>query len=414
MWILMAAIASAAPEVAVLGLHIPGQSADEGRAGSARIVESLNASGAMVPVGPDEVALRLQGRSSLVLDYFALSEGEALLDEGQALYQNAEPDAAIPLLEQGVEALAEGARVSGNTGALIEGYLTLGLAQSGMGNNSAALQAFSAAVVLDPKRELDTMSYPPDVIELYTQAQSSVLAQGTGTLNLKGVGNSTVKVDGIEIDGDSAEGLAPGTHYVYATDQGGARYAAVTQVSPGETATVTLSFGSLSFAEPTQDQDLRMAQTEHLYSALGAYAQTPLILLGGQVGDEVVVALYSARSKNFSQALSAPAGTDPTQAILNLVPAIGSYVTEAGDIRPDRVAFDVPAFVPNDNTLLLELLLNPQVVGPNGPVSETGPRWGLWAGVGGVAALGAGAATWAVLRDPEPKDQGTVTLGPIP
>lgn len=414
MWILLAAVASAAPEVAVLGLHIPGQSEAQGRESSERIVESLAASGAMVPVGPDEVAVRLQGRSSLVLDSYALSEGEALVDEGRVLYQNAEPDAAIPLLEAGVEALSEGARLSGSTGALIEGYLTLGLVQSGMGNSDAAMEAFSAAVVLDPKRELDTMSYPPDVIELYTQAKANVLKKGTGTLSLKGKGESTVKLDGIEMSGPQAEGLAPGTHYVYATDSSGARYAAVTEVSPGQTATVNLSFGGLSLAEPTQDENLRMAQTNNLYAALGAYAQTPLILLGGQVGDDVVVALYSARSKNFSQALSAPAGKDPTQSILNLVPAIGSYVTDAGDIRPDRVAFDVPALAPNDNALLLELLLNPQVPGPGGPVEETGPRWGLWAGVGGVAALGAGAATWAVLRDPEPKDQGTVTLGPIP
>lgn len=414
MWILLAAVASAAPEVAVLGLHIPGQSVEDGQESSERIVASLTASGAMVPIGPDEVASRLQGRSSLVLDSFALSEGEALLDEGRVLYQNAEPDAAIPLLEQGVEALSEGARVSGNTGRLIDGYLTLGLVQSGMGNNSAAMEAFSAAVVLDPKRELDTMSYPPDVIELYTQAQASVLGKGTGSLSLKGVGDSTVKVDGIEVDGTQAEGLAPGTHYVYATDSSGARYSAVTQVSAGETATLTVNFEGLSLAEPTQDENLRMAQTSNLYAALGTYAQTPLILLGGQVGEDVVVALYSARSKNFSQALSAPAGKDPTQSILNLVPAIGSYVTEAGDIRPDRVAFDVPALSPNDNALLLELLLNPKVPGPGGLAVDSGPRWGLWAGVGGVAALGAGAATWAVLRDPEPKDQGTVTLGPIP
>lgn len=414
MWILMAAVASAAPEVAVLGLHIPGQSVEDGRESSERIVESLSAAGAMTPIGPDEVASRLQGRSSLVLDSFALSEGKALVDEGRVLYQNAEPDSAIPLLEQGVQALAEGAKVSGNTGALIEGYLTLGLVQSGMGNTEAALEAFSAAVVLDPKRELDTISYPPDVIELYTQAQASVLEKGTGSLAIKGMAGAKVKLDGIDQSAPLADGLAPGTHYVYATDESGGRYAAVAEVTPGATASVTLRFDGLSLAEPTQDQNLRMSQTSNLYAALGAYAQTPLILLGGQVGDQVVVALYSARSKNFSQALSAPVGKDPTQSILNLVPAIGSYVTEAGDIRPDRVAFDVPALAPNDNALLLELLLNPQAPAPGGPVAETGPRWGLWAGVGGVAALGAGAATWAVLRDPEPKDQGTVTLGPIP
>lgn len=414
MWILMAAMASAAPEVAMLGLHIPGQSAEAGREASARITESLSASGAMTPVGPDEMAARLQGRSSLVLDTYALSQGMAMLDEGRVLYQNAEPDAAIPLLEAGVASLAEGAKLSGNTGELIEGYLSLGLVQSAMGNSEAALQAFRSAVVLDPKRELDTMSYPPDVIELYTQAQSQVLDQGTGSLKVKGAGEALVKVDGIELEGELAPELAPGTHYIYATDADGARYSSVTEVTPGQEASVNVRFDGLSLAEPTADQNLRMTQTEQLYSALGAYAQTPLVLLAGQVGDQVVIALYSARSKNFSQSLSAPAGSDPTQSIVNLVPAMGSYVTEAGDIRPDRVAFDVPALAPNDNTLLMELLLNPQPVSTTDPQPETGPRWGLWAGVGGVAALGAGAATWAVLRDPEPKDQGTVTLGPIP
>lgn len=414
MWILMAAMASAAPEVAVLGLHIPGQSVEEGREASERIAQGLSAGGAMTPVGPDEMAVRLQGRSSLVVNTYAMSEGVAMLDEGRVLYQNAEPDAAIPLLEAGVESLAEGAKLSGNTGELIEGYLNLGLVQSAMGNTDAALQAFSAAVVLDPKRELDTMSYPPDVIDLYTKAQNKVLAQGTGELSIKGAEDSVVRVDGIELDGTHIGELAPGTHYVYATNEDGARYSAVTQIAPGQKGTVTVRFDGLSLAEPTNNLNLRMTQTEQLYAALGAYAQTPLVLLGGQVGDQVVIALYSARSKNFSQSLSAPAGSDPTQAIVNLVPAMGSYVTEAGDIRPDRVAFDVPALAANDNALLMELLLNPQPVSTGGPVVDSGPRWGLWAGVGGVAALGAGAATWAVLRDPEPKDQGTVTLGPIP
>ena len=73
--------------------------------------------------------------------------------------------------------------------------------------------------------------------------------------------------------------------------------------------------------------------------ALGAHRSDLLVAFGPaisgqhyQVGDDVVVALYSARSKNFSQALSSPAGADPTQSILNLIPAIGSYTTEAGDI----------------------------------------------------------------------------------
>ena len=66
-----------------------------------------------------------------------------------------------------------------------------------------------------------------------------------------------------------------------------------------------------------------------------------------------------------------------------------------------------------DNALLTQILLD-----PNEEVQvqyiETGPKWYVWAAMGGVAAAGAGVGVWAVVfRDPggtEPTDDGTITV----
>lgn len=419
MWLLLAPAAFASPEVAVVGLHIPGLDAAASREVSVDLAQALSATGNMEGVGPDTISTRLAGREDLVLEAFALSEGRDLLDQGRVLYANADPDAALGMLQGAVEVLEGGASISGDPSELVEAYLTLGLALSGLGETAQAQEALAKAAVLAPRRELDTLTYPPDVIEAFEAAKAAQVEAGTGTLAIRAPKGSKVLVDGLPADAEMVTGLPPGRHYVYVEGTEGARYVEATEVSAGRSTTVNVKL-DMSLAEASDDANLHMRQTDSLYRAVGAYAQTPLVFLGGQVGDQVVLALYSSRSGNFSQSLSAPAGEDPVLALQSLVPAMGSYVTGTGDIRPDRVAFDVPALAPNDNALLSEMLLTPsaaavattpQETGPS--VSKEGPRWGLWAGVGGLALLGAGAGTYALVSS-EPQDQGTITLGPIP
>ncbi len=411
-----AALAAKLPEVAVVGLHIEGLSEEAGEEASQAIGEALGRTQAMEFIEPQYASAKLQGREELVLQDMHLKEGQQKLEEGQVLYSRAEPDSAIPMLEDAIEELQLGAANTGQTDALIEAWLTLGLAQTGMGEQEAARQAYRQAVVLDPARELDPITYPPDVIQGYKLVHDEVVAEGTGALRVASKLEGTeVLVDGrpVGVAPVVVKGLPVGTHYVYGTAEGGVRESAVVEVLADGTATVGLQLDDRSLGQAADTKLGRSAQTEGLYRALGSYSQTPLVLLGGETGsDQVAVLLYSGRSGNFSQALVAPAGEDPVRAITDLIPALGSYVTETGDIRPDRVAVTVPPLDIGDNAVLTQILLD-----PNEEVQvqyiQTGPKWWVWAGMGGVAAAGAGVGVWALTRGAEPveaEDEGTITV----
>ena len=414
-WLTTVALAAKLPEVAVVGLHVDGMTEEEGQAASDAIGEGLTRTQSMTYVEPQFASAKLKGREELVLADMALGDAMSMLEEGRVLYGRAEPDSAIPLLQDAVRGLEEGIPATGQTADLLDAYLLLALAQTGMGELDAARAAYREVVTLDHTRDLDPISYPPDVIDAYVAVRDEVMATGTGTLRVQADGEEVeVLVDGRSVGTApvAVNDLPVGVHHVYATADGGLRAYQRVVVETGAT-TVPLEL-TRTIEAPADTASGRSRQTEALYRAIGAYSQTPLVLLGGETGEgQVAVLLYSARSENFSQALVAPRGSDPAQAIADLIPALGSYVTETGDIRSDRVAISVPPLDIADNALLTQILLD-----PNEEVQvqyiETGPKWYVWAAMGGVAAAGAGVGTWAVFfRDPggtEPTDDGTITV----
>lgn len=413
-WLTSVALAAKLPEVAVVGLHIEGMDEAQAQAAADDIGEALERTQVMTYIEPQHASAKLQGREQLVLTDMALGDALSWLEEGRVLYGRAEPDEAIPLVQDAVRGLEDGIPATGATSELLDAYLLLALAQTGMGDMDAARSAFREVVTLDPTRELDPISYPPDVIDAYVAVREQVLEAGTGTLRVQVDGEAVeVLVDGRSVGQApvAVNELPVGVHHVYATSEGGLRAYRRVEVVPGAN-DVSLSL-SRTIAETADSTSGRARQTESLYRAIGAYSQTPLVLLGGEVGeDQVAVLLYSSRSGNFSQALVAPRGTDPARSITDLIPALGSYVTETGDIRSDRVAISAPPMDVASNALLTQILLD-----PNEDVQvqyiETGPKWYVWAAMGGVAAAGAGVGVWALLRDPggtEPVDDGTITV----
>ncbi len=378
--------------------------------------EAIERTQSMSYVEPQFVSAKLKGREVLVMEDFALKEGRDLLEEGRVLYQNAEPDEAIPLLKMAAYELQAGISATGDTDLLIEAWLVLGLAHTGMGHVEAANEVFREVVVLDPSRELDPIRYPPQVVEGYARVRSAVIEEGTGSLAV------SASADGAEVfvDGRSVglapvtvDGLPVGRHYVFATAEGGLRSYEEVVIEADGTRKLSMKVEERAITAPAEDRSARALQTESLYSAVGTYSQTPLVLLAGEIDDDQVsVLLYSSRSGNFSQSLSAPAGEDPVGAIVDLIPALGSYVTETGDIRPDRVAISIPPFVISDNAVLEQVLLD-----PNEEVQiqyiETGPPWYLWAAGGGIALAGVGVGVYAWVNQPggtDPQDQGTITI----
>ena len=409
------ALAARLPEVAVVGVHVQGLDEEGGEEASARIGEAIERTQAMTYVEPQFASAKLKGREALVLEDFALKSGQDLLEEGRVLYQNAEPDQAIPMLEMAAEELEAGIAATGNTDFLIDTWLTLGLAYTGMGDVDNANRAYREVVVLDPTRELDPISYPPEVIEAYRAIHGEVMAQGTGSLAL----NASVQNAEIFVDGRSV-GLAPvtvdnlpvGRHRVFVTAEGGLRAYEEVLIEAGGTRKLSLQIEERQITKPAEDRYGRSAQIESLYGAVGGYSQTPLVLLAGETGEgQVAVLLYSSRSRNFSHFLTAPAGEDPVGAIVDLIPAMGSYVTETGDIRPERVSVSVPPFVVSDNAVLEQILLD-----PNEEVQiqyiEKGAPWYLWAAGGGIALAGVGVGVYAWLNagGDEAQDNGTITI----
>ena len=329
--LLGSALAARLPEVAVVGVHVHGLDEEGGELASARIGEAIERTQAMTYVEPQFASAKLKGRESLVLEDFALSEGRALLEEGRVLYQNAEPDQAIPLLRQATQELEAGISATGTTDLLIEAWLVLGLAQTGMGEMGAANEAFREVVVMDPSRQLDPISYPPDVVEAYSAVRAQVLAEGSGELVLSTTEGAEVFVDGRSV------GLAPvtvdelpaGRHRIFVTGEGGLRAYEEVLIEPGGVRKLSLPLDYRQITAPAEDRDGRASQTERLYASVGAYCQTPLVLLAGETGEgQVAVLIYSSRSRNFSRFLTAPAGDDPVGAIVDLIPALGSYVSE--------------------------------------------------------------------------------------
>ena len=412
------ALAAKLPEVAVIGVHVEGVDEEAGELASQSIGDAIERTQAMSFIEPQYASAKLKGREDLVLRDMALGDALAGLEEGRVLYGRAEPDSAIPLLEAAIEDLEVGIRSTGDTTDLLDAYLLLALAQTAMGETDAADAAYRAVAVLDPTLELDPISYPPDIIERYKVVHDALVAEGTGTLRV------TSKTDDVEVRVDgrpvgttpvSVDDLPVGIHHIYATAEGGLRAYQAVEIGGDDNATAAIVLGDRQLAPTATSASERKSQTDGLYRALGAYSQTPLVLLAGESGDgDVSVALYSSRSGNFSQALTAPAGSDPVRSIVDLIPALGSYVTETGDIRPDRVAVSVPDLDLADNAVLTQVLLD-----PNEEVQiqyiESGPKWYVWAAMGGVAAAGAGVGVWAVfLRDDgggiQPSDDGTITV----
>jgi tetratricopeptide (TPR) repeat protein len=413
------ALAAKLPEVAVVGVHVEGLDATAGEAAAVSIGEAIERGGTLTWVEPQRVSARIKGREELIIADMALRDGKVKLEEGRVLYERAQPDQAIPLLQRATEDLREGIAATGRTTELIEAYLLLGIAHYAMGEEDAARAAYRQVVILDPGRELDPISYPPPVIALFDGVRKEVLGAGVGTLNLNGSDASvpvSITVDGrpLGVGPLSAERLPAGTHHIFAIAEGGRRSYTAVELKAGETLDITVPVAQVALGVPGETSLSRSAQIEPLYRSIGEHADSTLVLLAGEIGGEkVAVQLYSPRTKSFSKALVADAGDDPVAAMVDLIPSLTGYVNEAGDLRPDRVSIDIAPLDLDSNAVLTQILLDPNEELQIQYIESDNSRWWLWTGVGAIVA-GGGAATAVLLTRGEPEDNGVIILGPLP
>lgn len=407
---------TALPDLAVVGLHAPGAAAPEALR---ELVMSLEDTGRVDVVAPGDVARRIEGRESLILSGAFLGPGQRLLEEGRILYERADPEQAIPILEEAVRALGDGMAYATDNRPLADALLVLGFAQLVVGDDQAARETFGRVVILDPGRELDTVNYAPRIVEFYNDVRDEVLAAGTGALEVDAVQEGAqVYLDGRRLGttplvvGD----LPVGRHFLLVTGAQGYRTFGMVTIQPGKRSVIRANLDHRALADPAEDPRDQERQVSWLYRSLGEHVRADLVLLGGITPEgDLGLQLYSTRSGTFSKPLTTQLTERPGSAAADLAPALAAFVTSTGDIRGDKAHPQALVLDISANEVLADLLLDPSPRQPTEPVVLDRPsRWYLWTGAGVLAAGGAAAATWAVLSQEPPEGDTTITVGPIP
>ncbi|MDP2310347.1 MAG: hypothetical protein Q8P18_30300 [Pseudomonadota bacterium] len=417
-WLLATGAFAAVPEMVVVGAHLPGLTGKAADVAAVRLAEALDATGKVNGLTPAEVSAHLAGREDLILDAFALGPGRDALREGKILYDRAQPDQAIPVLEQATRLLAAGLASSTDVSHLHEALTLLGLAQAGLGNEAAARLAFRRSVTLNPSRQLDAVNYPPQIVALYGQVRSAAVGESSASLTVLAPGDASMWVDGRQTPPGEVT-VVPGEHYVLIRGADGSTAFETLVLDPGEKKSLAPVLSARAIGRAASDAPGRSRQTRDLYRSLGQFTdRDPVLVVGVTSTGEVALQVYAPASGNFSRALTADAGSDPISALLSLVPAAVGFLSESGDIKSDRVSPQVIALDVSSNAVLDQLLFQtaPAAAAPGVVTKERkGAPWYLWAGLGALAAGGGATAAILVANGADTaKDDGTITFGPIP
>ncbi|MDP2314589.1 MAG: tetratricopeptide repeat protein [Pseudomonadota bacterium] len=418
-WLLASVAWAAVPELVVVGVHVPGLTGNAADTAADRLAEALDATGKVDALAPSEVRVRLAGREALIVDAFALGPGRDALREGKILYDRAQPDQAIPVLEQATRQLVAGLASSTDVRDLHDALTLLGLANAGLGNEAAARQAFRRSVTLNPSRQLDAVNYPPQIVALYAEVRSQAVAEPPCLLTITAPANAQLWIDGRQTPPGEVS-MVPGEHHLTLRGTDGSSAFQTLTLAPGERKSIAPDLSPRAVGRAATDAAGRTRQTRDLYKSIGQYTdRDPVMVVGVTTDGQVALQVYAPASGNFSRALTADGGNDPVSAILDLVPAAVGFLTESGDIKSDRVS---PQVVPLDigsNAVLASLLLDPAKAAPPTATAGTarkGAPWYLWAGLGALAVGGGttAAVVLATAGDDEGGDNGTITFGPIP
>lgn len=413
------------PSVGVVGVH----RAELDAAGQRRVVgalaEAIERTGRAEALTPAEVARTVQGREEVVLSDGLLGPGRRLLDDGRHLYNQAQPEEAIPVLRRAIASLELGQAAATDVRDLWEAWMYLGTSLLAVERAEEADVAFRSAAALIPARSPNPGLFPPPVVEAWTAARDALRAQAV-TLRIEAPGDARLVLDGVEVGRGSAtvEGVLPGDHHLAARGDGVQAYERLTLFPPsgdgeGRVVDVRLTLGPPTLGRAAEGAAARSRQTGALYRALGDHARNvDLLLLAGTTDDVLHLQLYSPPTDSFGQAVDVPIDGELVDAAARGVPLLFEAVGPDGALA---VGHTSPLALPLDvgsNVALATLLVHPRPTpSPDRPkVARSGPRvLPLLLGAAGVAAIGTGAyfGVSAVTGVTGPRHDGTIRVGPF-
>ena len=423
LWLAAPAAAQELPELAIVGLHLPGVS-DEVASEGVGLVERLATRTERVRVvAPVDVAKRLAGREALVLETFLLSQGRRYLDDGRGLYERAAPQEALPYLEKAVVALEEAIAAGAENRYLVESLLLLGQAHAASGARPDALMAFERVVQIDALFQLDAVNYPPKTVQLFEDARVRALEVGIGSIAVDTAEpGASVWLDGRAVGRTpvTVEGVVAGERQLVVQGANGRRTMETVRVSPDQRADVRADLDQWVLAGAAKGLKARAQQTQRLYRSLGEHLQADLVLIGGTTPDGPLrMQLYVPRTDRLSKSVSAHSGDDPYAAAARILPQLLDFVRANGDLDADRVSARALPLRVDANPVLTRLLLDPEPPTPTVVIEETlvSNEWMLWTGAGVLGAAGVVGLSVALLSgdgEDSGKYRGTIEVGPMP
>jgi len=418
LWSLSAAAWADEPDLAVVGVHEAPWSEEHQLAVAQRFVEAIENSHRFHPVGPLEISARIEGKESVVVEDAFLAPGRRMLDDGRLLYEQAQAEEAVLVLENAVDALREGVATVGSTRELWEAWMYLGTARYASDDLAGAKEAWAAAITLNPLRQPDSARFPPDVIATYAETRTGLSTSG---LRITSSEPGKLWIDGDlrgETPQDVGDLLAGEHHFLVRTEDGMRGYTRWLAPS-GIWSDVSITVDSPRLGAGGDTKFAHGRQTAALYRALAARSEVEWVLLVGQAPDGPQVQLYSAKVDAFSRpiAVSDPSPAGWVKAVEVLLDTIDPLQGLGADQRVTTpLALDASA-----NSLLGSLLLDPERLRPpeeEDPEEEPiqvvkkKKRWVLYAVLGavGAAAIGTGVGIGVAAN---PGDRGTIQIGPL-
>ncbi len=390
------AAASPLPTIAVVGLHQEALTPDQQRRGAAEIVAEIDETAFFRGRMLTDLEPFLRGREALILEDAFLGPGRALVDDGRVLFNGAQPADAVPVLEDAVQALRAAMVTAPSTRELWDAWFLLGAARLEIGLEVEARAAFAAAAALSPLRTPDAARFPPTLVEHYETVRRERTQLGS-TLTIEADERDTA----IWLNGEprgvvplTLHNVLPGENFVHARSPKG--FFAFQPVSIPEAGrrTATLRLGDPPLGVPEESRVARSRQIGGLYRAFGRRAGVDLVLIGGTMGEELLLQLYSPRTDGFSQSLSIPYTGSAVDEALEALPELLAGVTREGTFEADyRTAVAVPLVAGSNRWLARSLTLSDVDAVPQ-PTRTGLPRWARWTlvGVGAAAVLGGTAA----------------------
>ena len=404
------AIAKDKPQIAVVGIHDQNLDESAQTAGVAAIVEALDQTGRLQGLDQDDVALKIQGREPIIVEEAFLGSGRRFLEDGRILHDQAQPEEAVPVLEEAISNLQLGLASTRSTQDLWAAWMYLGTANLSLGDEDAAARAYAEAVALNPDRLPNTSQFPPDVVDFYKRVQGDQVAAARSLKVAADRSGVVIYLNGNEVGQApvTIERVVPGTNHLVAVGEGRQSYQRV-EVTP-DTGAIEMVMAAATLGTSSSSRFMRARQTGGLYKAISSLGDVDVVLLAGTRENRLYLQMYSPRNDAFSKEIDIPYTDDPVDEAVAVVKDLAAVVTDDGTISSLATSAQAVPLEVEANALLTQMLLNPKSIEP------TANRSRLWLVLGGAgaAAIATGATVFLLSNSAPDPNQGTITIGPIP